>query len=297
MDRGSRSRRRRRVLVVLPLVAAALAGAYLYLRESGLIESLELPTIFAPPDTETPQRRADAPMPPLPPAPPVPPPPPLAEEMGPPPEPLPALAESDSLASDLVRGLSSNPRLASWLAHGSVVRRFVAVVDNVADGESPRPHVPFLAPEGEFRTATIRGDRLVIDPRSYDRYDAFADAIASLDTQGSVELYRRLRPLTDEAYGELGRSDRSFDDALRSAIRRVLATPLVEGDVGLVPRVISFGYDDPRLQEMGPVEKHLVRLGPRNLRIVQERVRAFALELGIPPSELPDTPVLHPLVR
>ena len=234
---------------------------------------------------------------PLRPIPPVPPPVPLAEDMGPPPESLPPLAESDAPVSELVRGLSSNPRLASWLATGSVVRRFVAVVDNVADGESPRPHVPFLAPEGEFKTATIRGDRLVIDPRSYDRYDGFADAVASLDTQGTVELYRQLRPLTDQAYGELGRSDRSFDDALRSAIRRVLATPLVEGDVGLTPRVISFGYDDRRLQELGPAEKHLLRLGPRNLRIVQERVRAFALELGIPPSELPDTPVLHPLVR
>src|SRR6185503_1710047 len=231
-----------------------------------------------------------------PPVPPVPPPAPLAEETGPPPESLPPLAESDAPVSELVRGLSSNPRLASWLATGSVVRRFVAVVDNVADGESPKPHVPFLAPEGEFKTATIRGDRLVIDPRSYDRYDGFADAVASLDTQGTVELYRQLRPLTDQAYGELGRNDRSFDDALRSAIRRVLATPLVEGDVGLTPRVISFGYDDRRLQELGPVEKHLLRLGPRNLRIVQERVRAFALELGIPPSELPDTPVLHPLV-
>jgi hypothetical protein len=281
-----------RVLVVLPLVAAALVAAWVYLRESGLVESLPLPPLFGSPE-DTASRPSGLPSSPLPPAAPVPPPAPLAEEMGPELPPFPPLAESDTLASELVRGLSSNPRLASWLANGSVVRRFVAVVDNVADGESPKPHVPFLAPEGEFRTATIRRDRVVIDPRSYDRYDALADAIASLDTRGSVELYRQLRPLTDEAYGELGRSDRSFDDALRSAIRRVLATPLVEGDVELVPRVISFGFDDPRLQGLGPVEKHLVRLGPRNLRIVQERVRAFALELGIPPTELPDTPVVH----
>ncbi len=297
MDRrGSRPRRGPWILGVLLLVAGALVGAYFYLRESGLIASLPLPSLFGPVVAETPSAPPGAPVtsttspsaaPPRDEA-------LLGEDEAPlPPEPLPPLAESDALASELVRGLSSNPRLASWLATGSVVRRVVAVVDNVADGESPRPHLPFLAPEGKFKTATIGGGRLVIDPRSYDRYDAFVDAVASLDTHGTVELYRRLRPLTDDAYRELGRNDRSFDDALRSAIHRVLATPIVAGDVALTPRVISFGYADPRLQGLGPVEKHLVRMGPRNLRMIQERVRAFALDLGVPHTELPATPALR----
>jgi Protein of unknown function (DUF3014) len=300
MDRPGRRRRRSvRIVIGLLAVAGALLGAIFYLRGSGIIESLPLPlpSVFGPEVAQSP-------------APPPPgatvtstlyPPPgslrdetlPGEEEAQPPPEPLPPLAESDSYAAGLVRGLSANPRLASWLANGSLVRRFVAVVDNVADGESPRPHVPFLAPEGAFKTATISGGRLVIDPRSYDRYDPVADALASIDTHGAVELYRRLRPLTDDAYRELGRNDRSFDDALRLAIRRVLAVPVVEGDVALVPRVISFGYADPRLQGLGPVEKHLVRMGPRNLHIIQEGVRAFANDLGVPAAELPATPALR----
>jgi hypothetical protein len=296
MDHPGR-RRAPRIVIGLLVVAGALLGAFVYLRGSGLIESLRLPAVFGPEVAQTPSA-----------APPgatatstiYPPPAPLRDEallgedeIAPPPEPLPPLAESDSYAAGLARGLSANPRLASWLANGSLVRRFVAVVDNVADGESPRPHVPFLAPEGEFKTATIGGGRLVVDPRSYDRYDSFADAVTSVDPHGAVELYRRLRPLIDDAYRELGRNDRSFDDALRSAIRRVLAVPVVEGDVALVPRVISFGYADRRLQDLGPVEKQLVRMGPRNLHVIQERVRAFANDLGVPAAELPVTPALR----
>ena len=65
------------------------------------------------------------------------------------------------------------------------------------------------------------------------------------------------------------------------------------GDFAKLLLVISFGYANPRLQHLGPVEKQLVRMGPRNLHIIQERVRAFANDLGIPAAELPATPALR----
>lgn len=299
MDRPPRRRSRTPWVVFgLPLVAVALLGGWVYLRGSGLVESLSLPSLFGPevgqtPPSAPPGAPGSVPASPPPASPHAEMPPAEDEVVPPPPEPLPPLAESDSYAAGLARGLSSNPRLAAWLANGSVVRRFVAVVDNFADGESPKANIPFLAPEGDFKTATISGGRLVVDPRSYDRYDGVADAIASIDPHGAAEIYRRVRPLTDDAYRELGRNDRSFDDALAGAIRRVLAVPIVEGDVALVPRVISFGYADTRLQNLGPVEKQLLRMGPRNVRLVQERVRAIASELGIPAADLPETPSLR----
>src|SRR5206468_12879782 len=47
---------------------------------------------------------------------------------------LPPLAESDAPVRELARGLSPNPALSRWLSGEGLIQRFVAVVDNVAEG-------------------------------------------------------------------------------------------------------------------------------------------------------------------
>src|SRR5438552_2858529 len=64
---------------------------------------------------------------------------------------LPPLAESDPAVRELSRGLSPNPALSRWLSGEGLIPRFIAVVDNVAEGVSPRPHLLFLAPDAGRR--------------------------------------------------------------------------------------------------------------------------------------------------
>jgi len=210
----------------------------------------------------------------------------VPEEKAAPETPLPPLADSDPLARELASALSSRPELAAWLATKDLIQTFAAAVDNVAEGASPRPHLPFLAPEGLFR-AEQRKDRLYVGAKSYARYDSIADVVASLEPQGCAQLYQRLKPLIDEAYRELGHPATSFDDALRRAITRLLATPVVEGQVELTPRVISYAFADPGLEAMSPAQKHLLRMGPRNVRMIQAELRQIAGALGIPDGDLP----------
>ena len=63
-----------------------------------------------------------------------------------------------------------------------------------------------------------RAATLFVDPRSYGRYNWLADAVASLDTEGSARLYSTLRPRVEEAYAELGSPDTRFDATLERAI-------------------------------------------------------------------------------
>ena len=112
------------------------------------------------------------------------------------------------------------------------------VVDNIAEGESPRAHLRFLDPEEPFQ-AVERANRFYIDPAGYERYNLVADIIESLDTAGSVELYRNIKPLIDEAYRELGRVDGSFDETLSLAMEQLLETP--------VPRIESAHCAVPKL--------------------------------------------------
>jgi hypothetical protein len=200
--------------------------------------------------------------------------------------PLPQLDASDAFVRNLVATLSANPAWASWLATDRLVRRFVVVVDNVAEGVSPTKQVPFLAPKGKFKTVD-RGRSVFVDPKSYRRYDLVASVIESLDPKGTAEAYRRLKPLIDQAYSELGYPDRKFEVTLAKAIDRLLETPIPGDDVALRPGVRSYKLADPELEASTPAQKQFMRLGPETMKTIQNKLRELreALALPAPPKE------------
>ncbi len=60
------------------------------------------------------------------------------------------LRTSDVIVRELVSELSANPKLVAWLANEDLVRRFVAAVDNVANGISPTTQLEFHAAQGQI---------------------------------------------------------------------------------------------------------------------------------------------------
>lgn len=192
---------------------------------------------------------------------------------------LPPLGESDTLVRAFVAGLSSRPELASWLATSDLVRNVTVVVDNIAEGVTPTKHLKVFQLTQPFR-ADESGAAITVDPRSYARYDALADAVASLDTAGTVETYRKLRPLFDDAYRELGHPDGNFDVALQRAISRMLATPDLPADARLTSHVRSYHFADLQLEELTAAQKQLLRMGPRNEKLVKDKLREILNTLG-----------------
>ena len=208
---------------------------------------------------------------------------------------LPPLVLTDPLVRDLLAKLSSSPTLAVWLATDGLIRAFVASVENVADGTSPVRHVRALAPRAPFRTLS-EGGTITVDPKSYARYDGIANAVASMDPAGLARVYSLLKPRLVEAYKELGHPEGDLDGAVERAVVQLLQTPVVEEPVVLRPRVLSFRYDRQDLEALSSAQKQLLRMGPRNVRRVQEQLRAVARELGIPATRLPAMPS-PPVVR
>ncbi len=222
----------------------------------------------------------------------LPPPPPAADtdavdEAPPPIVPrldLPDLEDSDRFLRPLVSQLSEHPELASWLVTDRLAERFVAAVDNVGRGKSPRSHVRFLAPGRGF-TASEEAGELSIGDRSYGRYDTLTEVFTSLDTASGVRLYRQLEPLFDQAYRRLGYPSGDFDQTLAAAIDHILATPIPAGEVELERRATSYHLKDPRLEALSPAQKHFLRLGPANMRQIQVKLRLMRSALGLPRSE------------
>jgi hypothetical protein len=198
---------------------------------------------------------------------------------------LPPLDESDAFAKKSAADLSAHPRVAAWLATDNVIRSFVVAVDNIGSGATPASRLGALRPTGAFRVRETRGG-LFIDPRSFERYGPIADALDSVDPQTAAQLCGTLKPKLVEAYGELGREG-TFDAALERAIVALLRTPVVGPDTRIVPKGASYAFEDEALEKLTPAQKQLARMGPRNVRIIQDKLRQVAIAIGIPAERLP----------
>ena len=199
---------------------------------------------------------------------------------------LPPLDQTDALVRRLVGALSSNATVAAWLATDGLIRSFTIAVDNIARGVNPAPRFRTLRPTGRFAVLD-RDEAQAIDPRSYERYTPLAIAVDSLDPNGVADLYSTLKPRIQESYAELGQAE-SFDGALERAIVSMLQTPPLDGPIQVVPKgAVMYAFENPRFERLTPAQKQLARMGPRNTRVIQVRLREIARALGIPATRLP----------
>lgn len=203
------------------------------------------------------------------------------------PEPLQLdLDQSDEVVRTRGAELSSHSALNQWLKSEDLIRSFAAAVDNIANGETPRPHIGFFKPEGSF-DVVVRDGIVIIDPGSYKRYNLVADVFSSLNAKLTVRLFRQLNPTLQEAYKELGYPDRVFQKTLVMAMTELLKVPILDRNIEVEKDVVSYKLVDSRLESLNPAQKHLLRMGPENIEIIQAKLRELAKEFGVPESELP----------
>jgi len=254
-----------RIVTIVLIVAAAVAAYIVFFQ--GRPGPITSPTARAP-------ARAAAPKAPT--------------ELGGKPEPIdvPPLDQSDAFVRSVVEGISRHPTVLAWLTTHNLIRTFTVSVLSIADGPSPAPHLPALRPKEHFTVTQRNGDEHV-DPRSYERYRAVADGVASIDVQGAARLYATLKPRLNEAYSDLGYPGQSFDDVMQRAIVVLLDTPTIETPIRLRRKGVVYRYDDARLEELTGAQKQLLRMGPRNGLIVKQTLRSLGVALGINPQALP----------
>jgi hypothetical protein len=199
-------------------------------------------------------------------------------------EPLPPLDASDAFVRAAAREISRHPSFAQWLAREDLIRLFVVSVDNIAEGLTPRKHLPFLRPQAKFLVLGS-GSKLRIDPSGYRRYDRIADVVASLDAEGCADLYFRVKPLIQRSYHDLGYPGLDFDDRLGQAIAELVAVPVAPEEAALVEEVLRYEFADPDLEALSDAQKHLLRMGPRNVQRIQNKLRELAEAVGVPAGE------------
>jgi hypothetical protein len=183
----------------------------------------------------------------------------------------------------LLEAVSDAPAWRRLVAEGDLVRRWAVITENVAEGTVPRKPLAALAPAGGF-AVMARGGATFIDPASYRRYDAVADVVAAVNVGALATAYRALRPMLEVAYRGLGYPEGSIDRVTARALARLEKAPVRDGDVAVVEgKGAAYTFADPALEALPDVEKQMLRMGPRNERIVQAKAREIAAALALPP--------------
>ncbi len=270
------------VLVVAIAIALAVL-AYLYLRTPAEPEPVSLPVPVEP----LPAPPPPAPAPP-PPEPAVVPGPELAPEPEPEPEPepLPPLNESDAAVREKLADLTGGAVVENLVTSEEVVRKFVRAVVALSEGLVVFDYRPVVSPDATLETERMYGvideelgQQYTLSPANYRRYSAYVDTLERLDVSTLGALYRRLSPLLEEAYGELGLRDGSFHQALLQSLDHLLEAPIVEEELQLsLPRVF-YQYTDPELEDLPDAHKLLLRMGPDNTRKIQDFAARLRTEL------------------
>jgi hypothetical protein len=189
--------------------------------------------------------------------------------------PLPPAEQRDTTVRGQLGDVS--PGMAPYLNQKDLLERWVQVGNNLAEDRSPREPLSFLPAPGKF---VVSGGK--IDAKSYARYDWFGSLVASVDAKKFASAVRTLRPLLTTAYHSLGYPNQTIDELSRRSLGRLIRAPVVDGPVEVVESGALYKFKDSNLETLGPVEKHMLRMGPKNEKIVQQKASEVLEALGLP---------------
>jgi len=176
---------------------------------------------------------------------------------------------SDDMARTAAHELS--PMLLKWLIAPEQIRKWVALIDALADGKMPSTKIqPLAFPMPAFDVISV-DDATRMNPNNFTRAKLLIDTLTSMDAQKLADYYHAWSPLLETAYAELGRSD-NFDTRLRRALQNLLDAPVLPETADLARPKAYYVYADPALEKSSDVTKLLWRLGTANQRQLQSYV-------------------------
>ena len=121
---------------------------------------------------------------------------------------------------------------------------------------------------------------LTLEEANYERYRALVKLATSTDTKQLVAMYKRMYPLFQQAYVDLGYPEGYFNNRLVEVIDHLLETPEVDGPVKLVQPGVFYEFADPSLESRSSGQKLLLRMGRDNAASVKLKLREIRREIA-----------------
>ncbi|MDA8754476.1 DUF3014 domain-containing protein [Luminiphilus sp.] len=199
---------------------------------------------------------------------------PVVTEVQPKIPPAPVVSEEtgDQYARESIDAVNGGKALAQFVAGDYVVERAVAIIDALRRGEVPYKLLPVGKPSTPFPISD-NGLRVTLDTAGFSRYDGFAQWVGGLDTPALISLLNDYERIATQALTRMGVTDFDIRSALLAATTQILSTPQVAVDAELMRREANWVYMDPELEALSSLQKQVLRMGPENADIVQQKAR------------------------
>ena len=203
---------------------------------------------------------------------------------------------ADDIPAALTRLLGRDAVL-KFLETTDFPRRFVATVDNLGRDHAPVSVWPVQPTPGRFLT-TGEGDATQVAAGNDVRYAPFVAFVGSVDAAQAVDLYRRMYPVLDAAYRDLGFAKQPLNGRVLAVIDLLLATPepaqppkvtltQVKGPIAAPRPWTRYEYQDASLERLAAGQKMLLRVGADNrgkLKAKLQQVRQQLLQVSTQPA-------------
>jgi len=197
-------------------------------------------------------------------------------------EPLPELEESDPQFDESLAELLGTDVVNQFITQSNVISRLAPMLDSLSSRQVPPLLNPVKPAGGEMLVESV-GDRFVLSPDNYARYDGYIEVLQSTDSQEWLNLYQVYQPLFEQAWVDNG-GEGSFTQRAVEVIDELLATPDVPQPIYLTKPEAVYVFEDPVLEAMPAGQKILLRMGSANAEVVKLKLAEIRAGLVAEPT-------------
>ncbi|GEM_PF-4602340 len=229
-------------------------------------------------------------------------PPPIPEEppalpdptVAQPPEPTPEIQEvveeiqdtaisDDQALLDAAGKLTSNPLLKVALSQEAALKRFVQLLDAIANGKIPTVSLGFVGETPLFEAETNAEGYLAATAKTKQRLSPLVEAATNVPPAKAAEWFTLAEPRLQIILEDLGYQDLTIRQLLTNAVTVILQVPIFNFDPELTPtgKPNQYEYKDSVFQELNEFQKAMVRLGPENCQKLRNTTLQISKELKL----------------
>ncbi len=191
---------------------------------------------------------------------------------------FPFLLESDDWVRQEIGRLS--PDFSGLLTGSQLLKKYLQIVNDFSQGQRISKHMRFLRLQQPFLVEADGQESWFIAQRSYQRYDRLVRAFAAIDVSLAIRVYQKLQPLMEQVFREFGYPDTyHLEDIFQKAAAEIIAAPIIVGRIAVVRPSVDYKFVDKKLEALNPVHKQMLRMGPENTRMIQEKLRELVQKL------------------
>lgn len=180
-----------------------------------------------------------------------------------------SLVDSDSAVRRNFASLSNLPFYKALWRPNDLLQRWVTFTFGLSKGQVMRQVVSLPSPKVSFPVRRV-GTRYFLDESGFERYNTYIKTLQSISPATWAENFHYFRPLLEKIFGQMGYDESDFDNTVTKALHEIITANIPTGAMELKAPSAMYIFVDESLENMTPLQKQMVRMGPNNAKVLQD---------------------------